>query len=200
MKIGIYGGSFDPVHNGHINAAENFRDELGLDLVIIVPAYVPPHKKGLMLTPSEHRLNMCKLAFEGREGFTVSDIEIQRADEGYMSDTIDQIREMYPDDELYLLLGGDMLLDFHSWHNYMHIAAEAVIAASARTWDGEAELEGAAAELRSDGAEVVIVPVDVMEISSTKVRETVKNADDITSMVPPEVAEYIWNNYLYYDD
>lgn len=199
MKIGIYGGSFDPVHNGHVAAADNFKRELGLDRVIIVPAYQPPHKKGLAMTPSEHRLNMCRLAFGEREGYEISTLEIEREDEGYMSDTIEQLREIYPDDEFYLLLGGDMLLDFKNWHAYMKIASEAVIAASARTWEEDEALEGAAAELRSDGAEVVIVPIDVLEISSTKIRETVREGDDISSMVPEGVAEYIWSNYLYYD-
>lgn len=198
MKIGIYGGSFDPIHKGHVHAAENFKEELGLDKVIVIPAYEPPHKKGLAMTPSEHRYNMCMIAFGDMDGFEVSDCEIKRADEGYMSDTIEEIRNIYPDDELYLLLGGDMLLDFRSWHAWSKIADEAVIAASTRKWEEEDTLEREAAVLRSEGAEVIIVPIDVMEISSTEVREAVKNGDDIASKVPKGVDEYIWNNYLYY--
>ena len=116
MRIGIYGGSFDPVHNGHINAARNFMEELSLDKIIIVPAYCSPFKKGLAVTPSQHRLNMCNIAFGNTEGFEVSDVEILRADEGYMSDTVAQIREQYPDAELFLLLGSDQLLTFQKWH------------------------------------------------------------------------------------
>ena len=77
MKIGIYGGSFDPVHVGHVNAALTFKEELSLDKIIVIPAYQPPHKKGLAMTPSEHRLYMCNLAFGNLEGFEVSDIEIK---------------------------------------------------------------------------------------------------------------------------
>ena len=76
MRIGIYGGSFDPVHVGHVNAALTFKEELSLDKIIVIPAYQPPHKKGLAMTPSEHRMNMCNLAFGKLEGFEISDIEI----------------------------------------------------------------------------------------------------------------------------
>ena len=199
MKIGIYGGSFDPVHVGHVNAALTFKEELSLDKIIVIPAYQPPHKKGLAMTPSEHRMNMCNLAFGKLEGFEVSDIEILRADEGYMADTVAQIREIYPDDELYLLIGGDMLLYFQKWYAWSKITDEAVLAVAARNWEDEAALEAEAAVLRSYGAEVRIVPIDVKEISSTSVRETVRRADDISSMVPKGVDEYIWDHYLYYN-
>ncbi len=199
MRIGIYGGSFDPVHNGHINAARNFMEELSLDKIIIVPAYCSPFKKGLAVTPSQHRLNMCNIAFGNTEGFEVSDVEILRADEGYMSDTVAQIREQYPDAELFLLLGSDQLLTFQKWHAWSKITDEATVAAAARTWDDDAAMEAAAAGLRSYGAEVIIVPIDVKELSSTDVREAVRRGDDISAMVPPGVAEYIWDNYLYYE-
>ncbi|MBE6881619.1 MAG: nicotinate (nicotinamide) nucleotide adenylyltransferase [Oscillospiraceae bacterium] len=199
MKIGIYGGSFDPVHKGHVNAALTFKEELSLDKIIVIPAYQPPHKKGLALTPSEHRMNMCRLAFEGLEGFEVSDIEIKREDEGYMADTVEQLREIYPDDELFLLIGGDMLLSFQRWYAWHKITDEAVLAVAARNWEDDAALEAEAAVLRSYGAEVRIVPIDVKEISSTEVREAVRRADDISSMVPDGVDEYIWNHYLYYN-
>lgn len=199
MKIGIYGGSFDPVHKGHVNAALNFMDELSLDKIIIIPAYQPPHKKGLAMTPSEHRMNMCRLAFGKLDGFEISDIEIQRADEGYMADTIEQLREIYPDDEFFLLIGGDMLLSFRKWYAWSKITDEAVLAVAARNWEDDAALEAEAAVLRSSGAEVRIVPIDVKEISSTEVRESVRRADDISSMVPDGVDEYIWDHYLYYN-
>ena len=199
MKIGIYGGSFDPVHNGHVNAALTFKEELSLDKIIIIPAYQPPHKKGLALTPSEHRMNMCNIAFGSLEGFEVSDIEIKRGDEGYMVDTIKELREIYPDDEFYLLIGGDMLLSFQRWYAWSKITDEAIIAVAERNWEDSSAIEGEAAILRSYGAEVRIVPIDVKEISSTSVRETVRRADDISSMVPKGVDEYIWDNYLYYN-
>lgn len=199
MKIGIYGGSFDPVHNGHVNAALTFMEELSLDKIIVVPAYQPPHKKGLAMTPSEHRLNMCSLAFGGLEGFEVSDIEIKRADEGYMADTVAELREIYPDDEFFLLMGGDMLLYFQRWYAWHKITDEAVLAVAARNWEDDSALEAEAAVLRSYGAEVRIVPIDVKEISSTSVREAVRRSDDISSMVPKGVDDYIWDHYLYYN-
>ena len=199
MRLGIYGGSFDPVHNGHVNAALTFKEELSLDKIIIIPAYQPPHKKGLAMTPPEHRMNMCSLAFGKLEGFEVSDIEIKREDEGYMADTVAQLREIYPDDELFLLIGGDMLLYFRKWYAWSKITDEAVLAVAARNWEDDAALEAEAAVLRSYGAQVRIVTIDVKEISSTAVREIVRRADDISSMVPEGVDEYIWDHYLYYN-
>lgn len=199
MRIGIYGGSFDPVHMGHINAALAFKEELSLDKIIVIPAYQPPHKKGLALTPSEHRMNMCKIAFGNLEGFEVSDMEIKREDEGYMSDTVAQLRELYPNDEFFLLMGGDMLLYFQHWHAWQKITDEAVLAVAARNFDDDSALEAEAAVLRSYGAEVRIIPIDVKEISSTSVRESVRKADDISSMVPQGIADYIWDHYLYYN-
>lgn len=198
MRVGIYGGSFDPVHNGHINAAQTFFEELSLDRLIVVPAYCSPFKKGLAVTPSQHRMNMCKIAFGNIKDFEVSDIEILREDEGYMSDTIDQIKEQYPDDELFLLVGGDQLLILKRWHAFDKIAESAKIAVTERNWDDTSAIEAEAAVLRSLGAEVTVVPIDVKELSSTAVREAVRRGDDISSMVPSGVAEYIWNNYLYY--
>lgn len=199
MRIGIYGGSFDPVHMGHINAALAFKEELSLDKIIVIPAYQPPHKKGLALTPSEHRMNMCKIAFGNLEGFEVSDMEIKREDEGYMSDTVAQLRELYPNDEFFLLMGGDMLLYFQHWHAWQKITDEAVLAVAARNFDDDSALEAEAAVLRSYGAEVRIIPIDVKEISSTSVRESVRKADDISSIVPQGIADYIWDHYLYYN-
>ena len=199
MRIGIYGGSFDPVHVGHVNAALNFMEELSLDKIIVIPAYQPPHKKGLAMTPSEHRMNMCNLAFGNLPGFEISDIEIKRGDEGYMADTVAQLREIYPEDELFLLIGGDMLLYFRRWYAWHKITDEAVLAVAARNWEDDAALEAEAAVLRSYGAEVKIVPIDVKEISSTAVREAVRRSDDISSMVPKGVDDYIWDHYLYYN-
>ena len=200
MKIGIFGGSFDPVHNGHVHAALTYQEALGLDKVLIIPAYCAPHKKGLAVTPSEHRLAMCHLAFDGLLGFEVSHIEIKREDEGYMVDTVASLRELYPDDEFYLLMGGDMLQNFRQWYCWHRLAEETTLVAAARTWDEDAALEAEAALLRSDGAEVRLIPIDVKEISSTKVREAVRRSDDISYMVPEGVEEYIWNHYLYYGE
>ena len=116
-----------------------------------------------------------------------------------MADTVTQIREIYPDDEFFVLIGGDMLLYFQRWYAWHKITDEAVIAVAARNWEDDAALEAEAAVLRSYGAEVKIVPIDVKEISSTAVREAVRRADDISSMVPKGVDDYIWDHYLYYN-
>lgn len=206
MKIGILFGKFDPLHNGHVNLAENFRDELELDKIIIVPLYCDIQKKGYAIQPSEHRYNMCNIAFGQRDGFEVSRMEIDREPEEYdeyeaerdISDSVHKIREEYPDDELYFLLGGNGFLRFQDTCRWSKITDDAIIAVSPENWTDDSQLETTAANLRSYGAEVMIVPIDVKEISSENVRRTVRNSDDISAMVPDGVEDYIWDNYLYY--
>ena len=112
MRIGIYGGAFNPVHKGHIKLAEEVKTKADLDKIIIMPSGLSPHKSSGSLIDSSHRLQMCKLAFEG-EDYIISDLEIKREGKSYTVDTVTELKEIYPDDELYLIMGSDMLLSFY---------------------------------------------------------------------------------------
>lgn len=197
MKTGIFGGSFDPVHNGHVNAAKAFLEELRPDRLLILPNCLPPHKDAPQLAPAEDRLAMCRIAFAGDPRIEVSDLEIQRGGPSYTSDTLEELTELYPEDEFYLLVGGDMLLSFEDWRNWHRIAEKAVLVCAPRTWEEESALTAKAGELMSEGAEVRILPIDVYEISSTQIREKVREGEDISYAVPENVAEYIWEHGLY---
>lgn len=115
MRIGVFGGSFDPVHVGHLIAAECCREQVGLDRVIFMPAAVPPHKQDRRLTAADDRVQMLRLAVGGHRAFEVSTLEVDRGGVSFTVDTLSCLREMHPTDELFLLLGPDAIADFPAW-------------------------------------------------------------------------------------
>ena len=197
MKIGLFGGSFDPVHNGHINAAVAFAQALDLDKVIIMPAHTPPHKDAPGMASTEDRLAMCRLAFDGDDRFVVSDYETQHDEKSYTISTVKYLREKYPEDEIYLLMGGDMLLYFRRWYRWTSIGRMAVLAGAPRHENEAGAMEAEAETLRSFGFDVRIVPIDVLEMSSTEVRRAVRHEEDTSMMISREVAAYIFEHGLY---
>lgn len=174
-KIGIYGGSFNPPHIGHIRAAVQCKDALGLDRVLLIPAAIPPHKRMADGSPDgETRLRMTQLAFAGLSGFEVSDIELHREGKSYTVDTMEQLRETYPDDELYLMMGTDMFLTFDKWYRPERIAQLAKIVCFSRVEEGETLRQQYAEQcalLRSQfGCEPILLHNEVTDISSTEIR------------------------------
>ena len=130
--IGIFGGSFNPIHNGHIHLAESVKRELGLEKIIIVPSGIPPHKSAECYAPDADRLEMCRLAAEDIDGIEVSDFELARDGVSYTVYTVEHFRKLYPDKKLYLLVGSDMLLYFDKWFEYKKILSEVTLAALSR--------------------------------------------------------------------
>ena len=130
MKIGLFGGTFNPVHNGHINLVKNFKDKLSLDKVLVIPTAVPPHKQAESLVSSEDRLNMCRLAFSSLA--EVSDVEIERGGRSYTVETLEELKKIYKDDDLYFLVGSDMLLSFKRWYRWEDILTMCTLCATDR--------------------------------------------------------------------
>ena len=127
MKIAMFGGSFDPIHNGHVSLAHAFVDTLCLEKVLIIPTHYPPHKQKKTTVTPQQRLDMCRLAFEGEELFEVSDIEIKREGKSYTYMTLEELSIIYPDDELYLITGADMFMTIDQWKEPEIIFRHAVI-------------------------------------------------------------------------
>ena len=121
MRIGIYGGTFSPVHCGHLLAAREFVQGMKLDRLLIIPTAQPPHKDMQTTVSADDRLQMCRLAFGSMENVEISDIEVLRGGKSYTVDTVTSLREKYPSDELFLLVGTDMILTFDSWYRYQEI-------------------------------------------------------------------------------
>ena len=201
MNIGVYGGTFDPPHWGHITAARAAMEQLGLDKLVLIPDRVPPHKalpEGSALP--EQRLEMAALATAelGRRA-EVSDRELRRDGPSYTSDTLAELRREYPEDTLWLLMGSDMFLSLQTWHAPEEIMALARIAPFSR----EAEDESAAfaaqkARLeREYGAQICIVQnPEVRELSSTEVRAALA-AGQGSNLLPPAVYGYVLREHLY---
>ena len=198
MRIGIYGGAFNPVHKGHIKLAEEVKTKAHLDKIIIMPSGQSPHKSSQSLVESEHRLEMCRLAFEG-EDYIISDLEIKREGKSYTVDTVTELKKIYPDDELYLIMGSDMLLSFHRWYRYEDILSAVTICATTRQGDISLnELKRYSRDVL--GKETLIIDFEPFECSSTKVREALLSGDDGASMVSERVLSYIIEKGLYTDE
>ena len=174
MRIGVYGGSFNPPHTGHVLAASELLRSLRLDRLLIVPAADPPHKSLPAGSPSpEQRLELCKRSFAGVAGAEVCDLELRRPGKSYTVDTLTTLRERFPEDELCLVMGSDMLLSFQTWREPERIAALAELAAVRRderpeTW--EQVLRQAELLRQRFAARIVTVENRCVEISSTTVR------------------------------
>ncbi len=197
MRIGIYGGAFNPVHKGHVKLAEEVKTKANLDRIIIMPSGVSPHKSSDTLISSEHRMKMCELAFEG-EDYIISDLEIKRQGKSYTVDTVTELKKIYPDDELYLIMGSDMLLCFHKWYRYEDILSAVTICATTRQGDiSTCELKKYSREVL--GKETLIIDFEPFECSSTEVRNELLSGGDIACAVPEKVLGYIKENALYTD-
>ena len=196
MKIGIYGGSFDPVHKGHKLLAENLSKEINADKVFIIPAAVSPFKNGAVASDAD-RLNMCRLAFSD-DIFEISDTEIKRGGKSYTVDTIREFKELYPEAELYLFMGDDMLLSFHRWYKYEEILRLCTLACGCRTDDTEklSEMKAYSQEvLKLKEEEIVICHSEPIKISSTEIREQLKNGS--SDFIDEDVYKYIKSRGLY---
>ena len=198
MKIGIYGGTFNPIHTGHIHAAKQAMEILNLDKLLMIPDRIAPHKEIPSGSPTpQQRLEMLRLAVEGEPGIEVSDMELKREGKSYTYLTVEALREEYPDAELYLLMGTDMFLSFHTWMNPERITAQATLAIMYRGEKGEAaKIEARKAEMEAEGVRVVLVRNDTINISSTQLRRLIafRCAGEF---LPNGVESYIRRNGLY---
>ena len=198
MKIGIYGGTFNPVHTGHIHAAKQAVEILGLTKLLMIPDRIAPHKEIPAGSPTpEQRLEMLELAVAGEEKIRVSDIELKREGKSFTYLTVEALAELYPGAELYLLMGTDMFLSFHTWRNPERITAKAALAVMYRGEKGEAEkIEARKAEMEAAGVRVSLVKNDTIPISSTQLRRLIAFgcAD---AFLPAGVGDYIREKGLY---
>lgn len=196
--LGIFGGSFNPIHTGHLLLAEYIREEFILDRVIFIPAGNPPHKKVMDLETAHHRYNMVKLAIEDNPFFDVSDIEFKREGISYTCDTLSEIKNEYPSGKLFFVCGSDSIVQFVSWREIGRIFELADIIVARRTNVSEKELEYTINEYRkSYNARITCSSAPYLEISSTDIRNRIKKGLSIRYMVPSKVSGYIESNGLY---
>ncbi len=190
MKIGVLGGTFDPPHMGHIFLAENSKKELGLDKIIILPSANPPHKKAD--TKSHHRLKLAEIIAD-YYGYNLCDYEYNSKAPSYTTYTVDFLKDKYPDDDIYFIIGGDSMIDFEKWHKWQELIKKCKFIVGIRDENDREIIEKIVSEKnRRYGAEIIILKSSAHEISSSQIREG-KRIDEI----PQCVAEYIKENKLY---
>lgn len=196
MRLGVFGGTFDPPHLGHVRVAEDARKHLKLDRVILVPAHVSPFKiEERGITDREIRLSLVKAAVEGRRGLGVDRLELDRDPPSYTVATLRALRVRMPEAELFLLIGADQWSSFGRWKNVAEIARMATVVVMARDGHDPADVDPGLPE----GVEVPWRRVDVrrVDVSSTEVRERVREGASIDDLVPSEVARLIDEYKLY---
>ena len=188
MAIGVFGGTFNPPHLGHLRLARAFADRFALTRVLVIPTFVPPHKQTPDLADAETRVRMCRLLF-GEAPFEVSTMEIDRGGRSYTVETLERLHAQYPNEQLVLLVGSDMLETFDTWYRAADIRKLCTICAAVRENGRQLDANGA----------VLLADFDPIEISSTAVRERVRLGQDVTDVVGEAVAACIADNGLYAD-
>jgi nicotinate-nucleotide adenylyltransferase len=186
VRLGIFGGTFDPPHMGHLVVAQEVHFRLGLDRVLWVPAGIPPHKRDQPITPGELRLELVRAAIAGDERFEASDLEVRRGGVSYTVDTLRDLRRDRPDDELFLIVGADQLAELRSWRDPDGIRELATVIGFGREGETPAEV---------NGAQVLLVPR--IDISSTEIRRRIGNGEPVGYLVRRRVMAVVERERLY---
>lgn len=198
MQIGVFGGTFNPIHRGHIRLCETAKEQLGLDRVLMIPAGMPPHKIPPELASGQDRAEMCRIAAAGRPWLTVDERELRAAGKNYTVDTLASLVVDYPEDAFTLIIGSDMLTTFHQWREYRRILGICRIGALCRSEAEQEAFADAAERLCKEGGKIERLTVPPMEVSSTQIRQWVKTEPSRAAALLPEgVAEYIMTRGLY---
>ena len=196
-KIGIYGGTFNPPHSGHIQVAKYAVEALCLDRLLIMPSCIPPHKTlpGDSPTPAQ-RLEMLNLCFADMEKIQVSDLELCRGGISYTADTVTALQKTYPEAQLYLLLGTDMFLSFENWYHWQTILQKVTLGVLCRgKKDEQQRISEQKEKLEQEGATVILLDNPVIPISSTQLRRMM--AFCCEEFLPDQIKNYIRENNLY---
>lgn len=203
MRVGVFGGSFDPIHLGHLILAEMCFEQLRLDEVRFTPTAVAPHKQDRRPTPAEHRAAMIELAIAGREGFVLSRIELDRGGVNYTVDTLATMAAEQPESELFLLLGADMLNDLPNWRRASEVCRLALPVGVQRAGMPPPEFERLRPLVEPDRWEAIRAAAVVMPlvgISSSMIRQRAAAGKSIRFLTPRAVEAYIEHHRLYRDE
>jgi nicotinate-nucleotide adenylyltransferase len=199
MHIGVFGGTFDPVHTGHLVLAERCREAAGLDAVWFLPSYQPPHKAGVPVTRFEYRMDMTGLAIVGQPAFAVNGIERELPPPSYTAHTLEALKERHPADTFSLIVGADCLPDLPKWHMPARILEQAALIVVPRPgvelWDAKRLANALAIDERM--IRLAMVDSPLVEIASRDIRKRVSEGRSIRYLVPRAVEEYIREKGLY---
>ncbi len=198
-RIGIMGGTFDPVHNGHLLLGKQAYEEYGLDEIWYMPSHIPPHKKDRTITASEDRIEMLNLALKDLPYCVLSEFEMKREGNTYTAHTLALLKEAYPENEFYFIIGADSLFQIERWYHPEQVMALTTLMVSGREYD-EAERtfdEQIAYLTKKYGAKILPLHNEEVDIASADIRKSISEGRDISQDVPKEVEQYIRDHGLY---
>ncbi|MBF7097218.1 nicotinate-nucleotide adenylyltransferase [Alkalibacter mobilis] len=197
-KIGILGGTFNPIHYGHLLLAESARDRLDLDKVIFIPTGNNPLKTTDYDIDAAHRYEMTKRGISGNDNFAVSDIEVKREGYTYTIDTLKELKKSYPDDDIYFIVGADIVFEIDSWKRADEVLKMITLVTTFRPGYDQEKLDRRVEELREIySTRIMKLFAPEMDISSSEIRSRVKHGYSIKYLLPDEVESYIYENNLY---
>lgn len=203
MKIGLFGGTFNPPHLGHVRLLAHFSEKIGFDKIFVVPDKRPVHKICEDLALDSERLEMCRLAFCDSK-YTVSSMEIERPADSYTVLTVRALLEQYPQAEIYLIIGSDMFLSFHKWYKCHEILEKCTLCVASR--ENAVEINDlrryAFSQFRIyinglEGKNMILSPIEPFEISSSALRKAIAEGTDTSAYLTPDVENYIHERGLY---
>lgn len=197
-KVGILGGTFDPVHMAHLILAENAWQQFKLDTVLIMPDGDPPHKSERAVTAARHRVRMLQLAIDDNRHFKLSTVEVERTGKTYTAETLTDLCRYNPDCEYYFIIGADSLFQIENWYHPELIMQHATLLAAVREDLEPPQLEQKMEQLRAQyQARIHLLHTPNMSLSSSSIRERVAEGQSIKYLVPKDVEKYIYQNKLY---
>lgn len=197
MKIGILGGTFNPIHIAHIYLARKYYENLKLDKLIFVPTFIPPHKSSKNVISAKRRLEMCELAISGHPEFEICDYEITEEGRSYTYRTLKHLQGLYPGAEFFLLMGADMFMTVQDWRHSKELYKMATLCVAEREFGEFSALETHAIRLKNEGARCAILEMEPLPLSSTDIRKGIKAGEDVSGLLNPEVWRYIREYRLY---
>ena len=195
--LAVFGGTFNPIHLGHKQMIDALCSLDFIDRVLVIPTKIPPHKEVHFLACDQDRINMCALACKKHKKAEVSDIELGFKDKSYTFNTLTELKSLFPDEKLYLSIGGDMLTSFTSWYRYADILKIASLLVFRRKTDNFAEFDRMVYALQNEGAEITVINAEIDDISSTEIREAFEAGKIPSKMLSPEVLNYLTDNKIY---
>lgn len=195
-RIALFGGSFNPIHNGHLHLAQTVHQQCGLDRMLLMPSGTAPHKSSDAYAPAADRLAMCRLAAEPYPWLEVSDYELTKPGKSYTVETLRYLHSCFPEDALFLLTGSDMLLSFDNWYCWQEILTLAGLLCVSRGTEPEDVLRQKAAELSSYG-QVTVVHAKPLPMSSSQIRHKIELCRKFSCYLPENVVQYIMLHGLY---
>jgi nicotinate-nucleotide adenylyltransferase len=218
-QIGVLGGTFDPIHNGHLHLARQIKETFHLDQILFLPAYIPPHKQDHPVTPAHHRLAMLQLAIREQANYAISLIELDRKGTSFAIDTLHALKANNPGQNFHWVMGSDTFREFPTWKDYLEVARGCHILVGLRPghpltktenlpdWtfvDGEGIYSAGKEEAdrlefthRQSGTRLAFFNMPPKEVSSSEIREKISSNQEIKNLLPAEVENYIIENHLY---